>query len=99
MNALLLGYHGHQILNADESPLYPFQNKGKILIDRRMLNIATWKEEDCKKEWHSSPVELTREEQILNLCERFDKFACSDSDGDEWFLISWTQYSSFVLPK
>jgi len=28
-------------------------------------------------------VELTREEQILNLCERFDKFACSDSEGDE----------------
>ena len=28
-------------------------------------------------------VELTLEEQILNLCERFDKFACSDSDGDE----------------
>ena len=31
-------------------------------------------------------VELTREEQILNLCERFDKFACSDSEGDECYL-------------
>ena len=26
---------------------------------------------------------LSREEQILNLCERFDKFACSDSENDE----------------
>ena len=35
----------------------------------------------------TTEVELTREEQILNLCERFDKFACSDSEGDEWYLI------------
>ena len=28
-------------------------------------------------------TELTREEQILNLCDRFDKFACSDSENDE----------------
>ena len=55
MKALLLGYHGHQILNADVSSLYPFRNRGKIVINRGMLNIATWKEKDCKKEWHSSP--------------------------------------------
>ena len=24
-------------------------------------------------------IELTPEERIMNLCERFDKFACSDS--------------------
>ena len=56
MNALLLGYHGHQIFNADESPLYPFQNRGKIVIDRGMLNIATWKEKDCKKRVKFFPV-------------------------------------------
>ena len=28
-------------------------------------------------------TELTREEQILNLCESFEKFACSDSENDE----------------
>ena len=28
-------------------------------------------------------VQLTQKEQILNLRERFDKFACSDSEGDE----------------
>ena len=28
-------------------------------------------------------VKLTREEQILNLCERFDKLSCSDLENDE----------------
>ena len=52
MNALLLGY---QILTADESPLYPFRNRGKIVIDRAMLNTSTCKEKDCKKKSYVFP--------------------------------------------
>ena len=56
MNALLLGYLGYQILNADESPLYPFRNRGKIVLERSMLNISTWKERDTKKRVTFFPV-------------------------------------------
>ena len=35
----------------------------------------------------TNTTELIRKEQILNLCERFDKLARSDSEGDAWF---WT---------
>ena len=35
----------------------------------------------------TTEVELTREEQILNLCERFDKFACRN------------ECSSFLYPN
>ena len=27
-------------------------------------------------------TQLSREEQVMNLCERFERFACSDSDED-----------------
>ena len=56
LNALLHGYLGYQILNADESPLYPFRNRGKIVIDRANLNITTWKEKDSKKRVTFFPV-------------------------------------------
>ena len=56
MNALLLGYLGYQILNADESPFYPFRCRGKIVIDRAMLNTSTWKERDTKKRVTFFPV-------------------------------------------
>ena len=56
LNALLHEYLGYQILNADESPLYPFRNRGKIVIDRANLNITTWKEKDSKKRVTFFPV-------------------------------------------
>ena len=67
MNASLLGYLGYQILNADESINHGFKTTGLALFQSEPT-IETV---------------LSREEQILNLCERFDKFACSDSENDE----------------
>ena len=49
MNSSLSGYDGYQVLNADESPFYPFRNRGKIVVDKAMINIATWKNKDDKR--------------------------------------------------
>ena len=44
-------------------------------------------------------VELTRGELILNFCERLDKFASSDSEVDEWYLILKTNVLVLYNPN
>ena len=56
MTAKLQDYEGYQILNFDESPFYPFKNRGKVIIERSAIGSATWKEKDPKSRVTFGPV-------------------------------------------
>ena len=56
MTAKLQNFEGYQCLNYDESPFYPYKNRGRVIIERSAIGSATWKEKDPKCRVTFAPV-------------------------------------------
>ena len=62
---------------------YSLIRMGNVTFGR--FSEEKFSELEILSKFQSEPVletPLTREEQVQNLIERFDRFACSDSDED-----------------
>ena len=42
LTAKLKDFEGYQCLNFDESPFYPFKNRGKVIIERSVVPLFKW---------------------------------------------------------
>ena len=56
MTAKLKDFEGYECLNYDESPFYPFRNRGRVIIEKSAIGQATWKEKDPKSRITFAPV-------------------------------------------
>ena len=56
MNGKLNEFEAFQILNFDESPLYVFRCRGRVIVEKSKLSECIWKEKDPKSRISFAPT-------------------------------------------